>query len=274
MDENLQKEVAASLKALDRARKAGAALTKLKDPGIVEARAATAKALEAFRALDLDELARELQRRHDDLSRQEEAALQRRREALRRAAEAAGWPVRRMQESDHVGYFRVVYKGVRVSLQLGSETVERLDEVDGERLFARVTEVRERVESVPFSRPAFFASIKHALRLARSQGLDRDGWVRIKPLYPLVVLARQALDEKFTNRPEARNFTEYSLAQFAFDLARFVQQGATEGGERLRNRPPNMASIERKSTITLPSLDGSGSGEQLGAVRVDKVEQA
>lgn len=274
IDDELKKNVAAVLKGLDRARKAGAALTKMKEPGIVEARATLGEALDALRAIDVTSLVRDLQRRHDDAVRREELALDHRRESLRRAAEAAGWSFRRMQVHDLVGCFRIDYKGVRVSLQLGSEVADQFDEVDGARLFERVNALRERLESVPLSRSRFLLTMKHAQLLARAHGIDRDGRVGIRRLYPLVVLARQALDEKFVNRPAARSFTEYSLAQFAFDLARFTREGVVEGGERLRNQPPNMASIEKKATMTLPSLDGSGSGEQLGLVWVEKVDKA
>ena len=62
------------------------------------------------------------------------------------------------------------------------------------------------------------------------------------------------------------------MAQFVYDLARFGRDGwKTDRGERLCNQPPNMASIAKGTTVTLPSLDGDGSGgPQLGAVWVDK----
>ena len=108
--------------------------------------------------------------------------------------------------------------------------------------------------------------------LARRQGKDRDGKVPIRTLYPLVVLARHSRDARFVKRPITKSFTEYSMAQFVYDLARFGRDGwKTDRGERLCNQPPNMASIAKGATVTLPSLDGDGSGgPQLGAIWVDK----
>ena len=91
-------------------------------------------------------------------------------------------------------------------------------------------------------------------------------------LYPLLVLIRQSRNERFVAHPVLKSFTEYPISQFVYDLARFGREGwKTDRGERLCNEPPNMASIDKGLTMTLPSFNGDGSGRhQLGAVWIDK----
>ena len=189
-----------------------------------------------------------------------------------RCAKEAGWPAKRLKEDDFVGGFHVSYRSEQVTLRLGSEPLTTFDEPDGSNLFSRLQEEKSKLEEFPFARLDFIESFKDAIHLARRQEKDRDGKVPIRILYPLFVLARQSRDERFIKRPVTKSFTEYSMAQFVYDLARFGRDGwKTDRGERLCNQPPNMASIAKGATVTLPLLDGDGSGgPQLGAVWVDR----
>ena len=230
------------------------------------------KAISAIKQLESEQVLTQLSRERDELVQEREESLKRRREQLARTAKEAGCPIKRLKNYDYVAGFRVNYKQERVSLLLGTESLPSFKEEDGARLFARLQEEREKLENFPFVRQDFFESIKEAIHLARQQSKDRDGRVPIRTLYPLLVLVRQSHDAKFITRPVAKRFAEYSMAQFVYDLARFGRDGwKDEKGERLRNQPPNMASISRRATVTLPSLDGDGSGgPQLGAVYISR----
>ena len=260
------------LKTLDRARKTVDLLVKAKDTSRAGRISALDKAIAALRVIESGQILSVLDCERSALVRSRDEALEHRREHLARSAKEAGWPVKRLKEYDFAGGFQVSYKLERVTLRLGSEVLTTFDEPDGASLFSRLQEERSRLEEFPFEQADFIESIKDAIHLARRQGKDRGGKVPIRTVYPLLVLARQSRDERFIKHPGTKFFTEYSMAQFVYDLARFGRDGwKTDRGERLCNQPPNMASIARGTTVTLPSLDGDGSGgPQLGAVWIDR----
>ena len=260
------------VRALDRAKKAADLLVKAKDTSPSGRIATLDKAIAALQGIDLAQMLSLLDRERDVLLRGREEALRHRRESLFRSAKDAGWHIKRLEESDFVGGFQVSYKLEQVTLWLGSEKLTTFEEADGTSLFSRLQEERSKLESFPFPRRDFIELIMDAIHLARRQGKDRDGKVPIRILYPLFVLVRQTRDTRFMRSPATKSFSEYSMAQFVYDLARFGRDGwTTDRGERLCNQPPNMASIAKGGTVTLPSLDGDGSGgPQLGAVWVDR----
>ncbi len=270
-NERLHEILVDTKKALDKASKAVAILVKPKIRGLGEV-STLDKAIEALKGINLDEVIPVLNGQRSALAQNRDEALRHRREQLARSAKEAGWPVKRLKEYDFAGGFQVSYKLEQVTLRLGSEELTTFDEPDGARLFTRLQQEKSKLEGFPFVRPDFIESIKDAIHLARRQEKDRDGKVPIRTLYPLFVLARQSRDERFIKRPVTKSFTEYSMAQFVFDLARFGRDGwKTDRGERLRNQGPNMASISRGATVTLPSLDGDGSGgPQLGALWIER----
>ena len=271
-DEGVRQSLPDVLKTLDRARKNVGLLVKAKDMSRAGRISALDKAIAACQEVETARVLSVLCRERSDLVRSRDEALEHRRENLVRAAKEAGWPIKRLKEYDFTGGFQVSYKAERVTLRLGSEPLTTFDEPDGASLFSRLQEERSKLEEFPFARQDFIESIKDAIHLARRQGKDRDSKVPIRTLYPLFVLARQSRDERFIKRPVTKSFIEYSMAQFVYDLARFGRDGwKTDRGERLCNQPPNMASIAKGATVTLPSLDGDGSGgPQLGAVWIDR----
>lgn len=259
-------------KALDKACKALKAVVSMKQTtSSKDAIALHNKAIAAFQAIGLEDVIHILEQECANLVRHRDDASKNRREKLLQSAEEAGWTIKRLKNYDYVGCFRVNYKRERVTVQLGSERLLTFDEVDGERLFARLQSERENLDRFPFERSSFFRSVKEAISLAKAQELDRDGKVPIRKLYPLVVLVRQSRDDHFLKAPGRSAFTEYSMAQFAYDLARFGQDGWGDRGRKLVNETPNMVTIEKGATVTLPLLDGRGSQRhQLGMVRIMK----
>ena len=259
-------------KAFDKARKALAPLSKRNDASATEVVSTLGKAISTLRTIKLESVLSDLDHQHAALTLRRDEAFKRRREDLARSAKEGGWTVRRLKHYDFVGCFQVNYKQERVTLRVGSEVLTTLDEVDGVALFSHLQEEKDRLDRFPFSRPDFFHSLKDATRLARVLERDRDGKVPIRTLYPLLVLIRQSRNERFVVHPFLKSFTEYSQSQFVYDLARFGREGwKADRGERLCNQPPNMASIDKGLTMTLPSFDGDGSGgPQLGAVWIDK----
>ena len=231
------------------------------------------KAIAALQAIGLEDALRILEEERAELVRRREDAFKYRREKLLRSAEEAGWTVKRLKNYDYIGCFRVNYKKERVTVQLGSEPLETFDEVDGARLFAYLQSERENLDGFPFERLNFFQSMKEALTLARAQGQDQDGKVSIRKLYPRMVLVRQSQNEHFLKSPGSKSFTDYPMAQFIYDLARFGQGGwKVDGGWRLSSQTPNMASVDKRTTVKLPTLHGDGSrgGEQFGMIWIQK----
>ena len=250
--------------------------TKL-DPG--QAFSARGKAVVALRDLDtrLDGWIRDLKGEQDVHVREREVALERRRQDLRRSAEALGWRVLRRQDYDIVDCFRVDYKKARVTVRLGSERLDAFDEVDGRQLHSRLRAARETLDNVPFDRLGFFQVLKDAIGVAGAlRRGDRNGRVPIRKLYPLVALVRQAGNERFLKRPDSKTYADYPMTQFVYDFARFGREGwRTEHGERVSNQPPNMATEAKGASVTLPVLDGrDAEGVKLGSICIERSHSA
>ena len=209
--------------------------------------------------------------RHED-------ALARRREDLAQSAKEFGWSCLRRQDYDVVDCFQVSCKKDRVTVKLGSEKLDAFDEVDGKRLFSRLRAAREALDGFPFDRNEFFRMLKDAIGMAKVLEKDRDGRVPIRVLYPLVVLVRQTRNERFLKKPDSRTYADYPMTQFIYDFARFGRDGWEERGERIANQPPNMITITRGATVTLPVLDGRGAagpdGAQLSLIQIQRRRSA
>ena len=259
-DEDARRSLPSVLKALERARRTVDLLVKAKDTSRAERISTLNKAIAALQEIEATRALSVLNRELGVLVRSRDEVLKHRRENLARCAKEAGWPAKRLKEDDFVGGFQVSYRLEKVTLRLGSELLTTFDEPDGTSLFSRLQQERSKLEGFPFARLDFIESFKDAIHLARQQGKDREGKVPIRTLYPLLVLARQGRDERFIKRPVTNSFTEYSMAQFVYDLARFGRDGwKSDRGERLCNQPPNMASIAKGATVTWAypdSVDG------------------
>lgn len=262
--------LSAVIGALDRAKRSLSPTMK-STPNQAMSISSADKAITALRPIS--EILSDLEQHRIDLDRAHQTKLANRREVLLKTARDAHWNVRRTGDHDFVGCFQVNYNNDRVTLLIGSEELSSFDEADGNELFARLRDEREKLDESPFVRSNFFRSIKGAIDLARSQKLDQDGKVPIRTLYPLVVLTRHSLDSVFIKRPLQKFFTEYSMAQFAYDLARFGKDSWKEDGYRLRTRTPNMRDNISGKTATLPSLelDGSG-GQQITVIWLERAE--
>ncbi len=261
-------KVTRALTALAKARKV--------DPG--QAFSARNKAVVALRDLDtrLDGWIRDLDAEQAAHARQREAALDRRRDDLSRSAMEADWTVLRRRDYDIVDCFRVDYAKDRVTVRLGSEKMDAFDEADGRRLFARLSTAREALDRFPFDRLGFLQALKDAIGLAETLKQDRNGRVPIRKLYPMVVLARQLRNERFLKKPDSKTYADYPMTQFVYDFARFGREGwKTERGERVSNQPPNMATVAKGGSVTLPVLGGrDADGVQLGSIWIERSRSA
>ena len=264
-----QENVRDTLKALDRARRRLAPTMKSMDYGETVSVASLDKVIDVLRPI-VDILST-LDTQRAALTKERDETLNARRERMHQAAQEAGWAAKRLKDYDYVGCFRVNYRQERVTLRIGSEVLSTFDETDGDRLVTRLQDEKRKLDEFPFIRTEFFQSIKGAIHVARVQGKDRDNKIPIRILFPLVVLVRQSFDNRFVSRPVHSSFTEYPMAQFIYDLARFGRESWTCRDERLRSQVPNMVSIGRGHTVALPSLDGDGSGgEQIGLVWIQR----
>ncbi len=89
--------------------------------------------------------------------------------------------------------------------------------------------------------------------MAAVDGRAQDGKVPVRDLYPYVVLRRQMESEKFTKQPSSNHYSNYTLAEFAFELMRFGSDhdhGWTCGNKRINNRGPAMSTQDR--AVQLP----------------------
>ena len=271
IEEELKKSVREKFLSLGRATRATGALLNAKISSDIETLPLFDKAVGELRKASADSLIESLEEEREKLRKRADEALLRRREELHKAAAEAGWAARRLRNFDRVGCFRVEYRRERVTVTLGSERCDRFDETDGRRVFDRLHEELRRFRKFPFSRDDFFLMVKDSVRFARILGLDRDGKVPIRKIYPLCVLARQGRNEEFMKGPNEKNFREYPICQFIYDMARFGQSGwRGDRGERIASRTPNMASVFEGKTLALPSLDSADAGPQIAVLWIEK----
>lgn len=232
---------------------------------------ALSKSITAVKSFDLTGLLAALEKEARDLSARIQSTIEQRRQNLLGAARAAGLPHKRFGEFDRIGPFKVTYRGEKVCLELGSELAWELEQTDGEKLFDAIRQRLRTLEEQQFVRDDFFRTLKIALRLARDDGHEKDGWVPVRPLHAYVVVARNLQSAAFLQKPTAKTFHDYSTAQFVYDLARFGKNGWSCGDETLRSQTPNMRTVVAGKTITLPSLDGLDvAGEQFAKLRIAK----
>lgn len=262
-----------TLETLNKARKQIAAAVKRQGISLNEAISVREKAVAALQALTEGTLPK-LEQERDSLVKHKDSVFQRRREDLRRFAEEVNWVVTRMERFDYVGCFKVSYKQERVTVDVGSEMHGRIDVVDGSELFQYLDQTRKDLDGINFNRELFFRTLKFAISLARIQGRDSDGGkVPVRILYPLVVLVRQSLDERFFKLPIQKSFIDYSTARFVYDIARFGQGSWSVGDERLRTQTPNMETIAKGESMTLPWLgrhEISATRIQIGALWIER----
>jgi hypothetical protein len=228
-------------------------------------------ALAAAQEFPQEQLVINLERHLKDLEAQTQELLRRRREALLFAAKEAGLPHKRFDGYDRIGPLKVLYREKKVILEIGSEKMRELEEVDGSQLLATIKESLASLEKEPFKREEFFRQLKYAYFLKKEELRPRDGWVPIRELFPVFVLTRQLANRAFMAKPESRTFQAYSTAQFVYDLSRFGRQDWGCNGERVETRTPSMR--ETQYAMTLPNLESvEKSGPQIAHFRIVKRE--
>ena len=256
------------LRDLDKARKAIAG-NRGDNESLKKALSDVDKAIHAV--TNLSDSRSDLDRVRQDLEERRDSAFRNRRQRLKEHANAANWHVTNMDSHDYVGCFKVSYNQERVIVEVGSETLCKFDEIDGTKLFAFLKDARAALDAVHFDPKVFFSVMKQAVSWAKAQGLRAHGRpevVPIRKLYPVIVLVRQSKDDGFFQLPTQRKFSDYSTAQFVYDLARFNRQVWQPEMESLKFHSPNMIAIDRGDYFALPRLRGDGHIIQISAVEI------
>ena len=183
----------------------------------------------------------------------EEVNLRTRREKLLQAASAANWPMQQGGQLDRIDIFHLEYEGATAVVKIGGVVLERARESDGERLFARLRELRTALDQAPFHRDDFFKMLKEAHIICRFRMAGGDESVPVRELHREMLLEHARNSERFRKAAEPKNIEPYSLPQFIFDLARFIRDGPSVGGERLATQTPSMR--EARETVHIPNLN-------------------
>jgi hypothetical protein len=229
------------------------------------------QALAAAQEFSQEQLPLKLENHIKDLEARTQELLWRRRESLLAAAKEAGLPHKRFDQYDRIGPFKASYRDKKVILEIGSEKVREIEEVDGSQLLNVIKESLASLEKEPFNREEFFRLLKHAYYLLKEERKPREGWVPIRQLFPVFVQTRQLANREFMAKPESKHFHPYSRAQFVYDLSRFGRQEWGCNGERVETRTPSMR--EAQFAMILPNLESvEKSGPQIAHFRIVKRE--
>ena len=272
-NDETKKSIVDAQKQLDKARRCLTAVQKALGKGAVETLTAVESAVAVMRTIKIGPHLHALEQIQGELKQQLEDLLQERREKLIHSARNAGWSVNRLRDEDRIGCFKLEYRRLQVVVNVGSETLCKFQEADGEQVFNKLKGLLEGLQSFPFTRESFFQSVKDGLRFAEVRGVrgDNDGHVFVRELYPMIVLGRVLRDPTFTKRPNFSKVEEYSLVQFIFDFARFGEEGwSMPNDQRLSAPTPNSEQVARGNTITLPQLGHDGRSVQVGRLGIRK----
>ena len=90
-----------------------------------------------------------------------------------------------------------------------------------------------------------------------------DEFVPVRDLHREMLLERARVSERFRKTGEAKNIEPYPLAQFIYDLARFLREGVVLGEERIMTQTPSMR--ESRETIHIPNLEHPAANETAAA---------
>lgn len=213
--------------------------------------------------VDWEGLKDTIEREAGEVREREETGLRSRREKLLQAASAAQWQAQQGGQYDRIDIFQVEYEGATAVVKLGGVPCERVKEVDGEKLFARLKQLKAVLEQAPFQREAFFRQLKGAYGTCRRTSGTADEFVPVRELHREMVLERARNSERFRKSGEAKSIEGYSLPQFIFDLARFLRGGVTAGEERIVTQVPSMR--ESREAIHIPNLEHPTSSEVTAA---------
>jgi hypothetical protein len=192
-----------------------------------------------------------------------EANLGGRREKLLQAASAAKWVFQQGSQFDLIDIFQVHYEGAAVVVKLGGVPFQRFAETDGEKVFARLKQLRAGLDQVPFQREAFFKQLKGAHAICRHAQSGSDEFVPVRELHREMVFERARNSDRFRKTGEAKSIEAYPLPQFIYDLARLIRDGAVVGSECIRTQTPAMR--ESKEMVHIPNLNNPSSSETAAA---------
>ncbi|MGB9616796.1 MAG: hypothetical protein ACPL7J_05690 [Desulfomonilaceae bacterium] len=231
------------------------------------------KALQEVRNVSIEELSSYLEQTLQQTQEVINRSLEERRETLLLSAREENLQCKRFGDYDRVDIFKVSYKGKKVRLEVGSESVCDFEESDGAKVLARIQEERRKLEESPFSRERFFQILQYAWLVAQREKKDTDGWAPVRLLHAYVAMLRNLDSDKFLKDPSPKKAQPYSTAQFVFDLARFGRHGWTCGEYVLRSQTPNMNTVAAKKALTLPDLEAVDRlGPQLAVLKIKKAE--
>jgi hypothetical protein len=244
------------IKQIDKLSRALKAADKLDGAGIAEFDALE-KALAACKTFDRSSIESLLSRKLDELRRSVDASLESRRQALEHAAVGGELAFRRLGSYDRVGPFKIEYSKRTVTISIGSEALTSVEEIDGQKLFEKIASEAALLNALVLPRESFFRVVKVAFAAAKADGRLSDGKAKVRELFPYIVVARQLASDSFKKKPNAKQFADYSLAEFAFELHKFGEhaQGWICAGERLCNQGPNMAT--QREAVVLPDAGGN-----------------
>ena len=85
-----------------------------------------------------------------------------------------------------------------------------------------------------------------------------------------MVLVRQSRDDGFLKRPDSEVFQRLFQRAVRLRSRTLRTRRLRIESERLESQTPNMATISRGATMTLPSLDGHGVSRHQNWRRVDR----
>lgn len=226
------------------------------------------KAVEDCKAIDFDAAQSAIERAHETLVKELSDSLGKRREELEKTAQTTGVPFKRSANSDQFDLLRLEYKREKVIVFIGSEKYKELAVADGAKLCENLRAELQKLRRPNYSRESFLRTLRLAIALAREAGKSKEGKSKVRDLFPFFVVALQMSSSDFVKKPSKNAFREYSMAEFAFELARFGEDGWQCGNQAIRSQGPNMGS--QKEALMLPRKPGTtGAADQVLSLWVD-----
>lgn len=211
--------------------------------------------------IDLSELEKVVDDEHREVQNQIVNQLKARREEFLNRSREHRFEVERVDSYDRFDVLKVEYKGSKVVISLSNVKLLQQDLATGEEIFEACKGELEKLRNGPFDREQFFSQIKLAisfLRLAEPDSVSPDRSVTLRAVYPLMRLVKNY---------QSRKDISYKLAQFIYDLGRFLAGGVMVENYRVQMETPAQAFT--REALIIPNLDNpNGIGKPVRKIKL------
>jgi len=205
--------------------------------------------------------------KHTDVNDKIKNLLRTRREDFIKKCSENQIKIERVDSYDRFDVLKIEYKGNDVIISFSNIKMLKKTLSTGDEVYLACIEILDKLRSSPFDRSKFFSRLQLALKFMKSAEPDavtNDGSVVLKKILIFLQMAIHYEKNKKT--------LPYELAQFIYDLGRFISKGVVYGNYRIELETPAHAFV--KEALIIPNLDNpTFPGRPVRKIRITRYEE-